>query len=97
MTENEDLLKQHRRAAAFATISRTLQRELDAIGPKYIDESTDKAFATWDVEQWGLYLASSEGKHLGEMMRLRERMGWQEMPEGWPVPSRARPRERVVG
>jgi hypothetical protein len=76
MTESQEPLRQqHRRAGDFATISRWLLRELDAIATQYIEDSPDKGFARRDVAIWTQYLTAIEERELGTMMRLREQMG----------------------
>jgi len=86
MAEDQALLQQLRRAGDFASISRRLLRELDAVAEQYVADATDKEFAVWDVTQWRGYLAAVEEKELGKMRSVCDQLGY--VPEGWRVPGR---------
>ena len=90
MTDNQSAIEQLRRASDFATISAYLRRTLqEEVGAQYLAEATDTALASWELEQFGLYLADVEEQQFVRMREICDQMG--HVPEGWRIPGRTDP------
>jgi hypothetical protein len=94
MSDDRVLQEQHRMARDKAAVSRVLLDQLrDEVGPKWMEQSVNKARAAKEIEHARGFIEWLEKKYIRRISRLRKKMGMEPLPRGWRATARSIPND----